>query len=91
MSEHTPGHWHASGYAVFAGKNCIAVCDTDNSKPERYDANARLIAAAPEMLEALRGLANALEMEPGPRGVMDLVPGAIEKARAAIAKAEGRS
>lgn len=44
-----------------------------------------------EKLEALRGLANALEVAPGPRGVMDLVPGALEKARAAIAKAEGRS
>lgn len=39
--------------------------------------------------EALRGLANALEIETGPRGVMDLVPGALEAARAALEQSNG--
>ena len=54
-----------------------------------YQANARLIAAAPELLEALQGLANALEATPGPRGVMELVPSQLENARAVIRKARG--
>lgn len=39
---------------------------------------------ASALREALQGLANALEIAPGPRGVMDLVPAALAKARAAL-------
>lgn len=47
------------------------------------DANARLIAAAPELLEALKELSfDAFE---------DAHPEAVKKARAAIAKAEGQT
>lgn len=47
-----------------------------------YEANARLIAAAPELLEALRDLLNDYDggIEPGESTLID-------KARAAIAKA----
>jgi hypothetical protein len=53
---HTPGPWvnmtdrlevHADGRAI-ANINCSHIAD------EAIDANARLIAAAPELLEALR-------------------------------------
>ena len=54
MSKPTPGPWEAHGANVFAGKNCIAICDTDNDTQERMEANARLIAAAPELLAALQ-------------------------------------
>lgn len=54
-------------------------------------ANARLIAAAPELLEALKGLVGAHLATPGgPRGVMLDIPHFIDKANAAITKAEGR-
>jgi len=49
--------------------------------PGRTEANARLIAAAPELLAALKGLIDLA----GPSCV-----GACDVARAAIAKAEGR-
>jgi hypothetical protein len=52
---------------------------------EIIEANARLIAAAPELLEACK----ALLPEGWDDGVMDHIPG-IKLARLAIAKAEGR-
>ena len=52
-------------------------------------ANARLIAAAPELLEALRGM-QALDDEHHQRGQCDDdVCAEVRKARAAIAKATG--
>lgn len=55
-TKHTPGRWEAKTAYVFAGNDCIAVCDTDNDTDARYQANAHLIAAAPDMLEALEGI-----------------------------------
>lgn len=49
-------------------------------------ANARLIAAAPDLLAALCAVCNELEM-PGERGVLHGLPSAIAQARDAIAKA----
>jgi hypothetical protein len=58
----TPGPWEADELDVFAPSDCpyhpVADC-TSNSSCRDYDtdeANARLIAAAPELLEALRDL-----------------------------------
>jgi hypothetical protein len=61
--------------------------------PEENEADARLIAAAPELLEALKNLLRVEESwcslnEMCNRGDLDA---AMEKARAAIAKAEGES
>ena len=56
---------------------------------EAMMANARLIAAAPELLEALRGML-ALDEEHHQRGHCDDdVCAEVRKARAAIAKAKG--
>jgi hypothetical protein len=101
MSAHTPGPWkvdqqrRAHGYnvAVFSGD--IAVADVpgigkDPANDPEADANARLIAAAPELLGALDDLAWIVEagrVEPVARAEVDE---RLERARAAIAKAEGR-
>ena len=61
--EHSPGPWEVtkyvnySGFGIYApGRGCIAErwYDTEQPSPYRYEigANARLIAAAPELLEA---------------------------------------
>ena len=86
--KHTPGPWSAdecrSGFAVYAYKSGEAVVQTEDDEG-RYgtianEANARLIAAAPELLDALR--------------LVLAHDGALTGAdwtaiRAAIAKAEG--
>lgn len=54
------------------------------------EADARLMAAAPELLEALRALDRVLN-KPGVPMHSDAVQAAIESARAAIARAEGRA
>ena len=60
-TKHTPGPWITDGKAVFAkGAESSVVCYAERNTPQSasipFDAaesNARLIAAAPEMLEAL--------------------------------------
>ena len=61
----------------------------DQSNAHEASPDARLIAAAPELLEALQGLANALQAKPGRRGLLDAVPHQLEIARAVISKARG--
>ena len=81
MTEHTPGPWRASnGGAVYADDWQVAVA----SRPENYAADARLIAAAPELLAACRQAATLLwHARTGPD---DPVRAALD---AAIAKATG--
>lgn len=90
---HTPGPWTAddeisslsSTVSVYANGPIVYVKD-NGAGPINQMANARLIAAAPELLEALREM---LESDNVPSGCID--HGAIErKARAAIAKATGK-
>ena len=63
---HTPGPWHrnikpASKYPViFAGRNMhVAVVDTHLETEDEIESNCNLIAAAPELLDALRTLYRA--------------------------------
>lgn len=88
MSKHTPGPWHVSSNTaqdlVCAGDEVVADCTTGDL-PDISIANARLIAAAPELLEACKSLLP----EGWDDGVMDHMPG-VKIARLAIAKAEGR-
>lgn len=92
-TKHTPGPWttekNEHGYWVGAtNPTNKPVCDVhlfciDNREPQVFShdetlANARLIAAAPEMLEALQGVVG--------RSPDDW----YEKVQAAIAKATGK-
>lgn len=100
---HTPGPWairtesmagdilnnHAAIDAPthYCFAQVVWKMEYQSSSPER-EANARLIAAAPEMLEALKAMLpenNVADEHCRP----DFTT--CEKARAAIAKAEGRS
>ena len=65
-----------------------------NDEHRATAANARLIAAAPEMLEVLEGLAEGLVLQEDAADRSTLSPhvlGWLSRARAAIAKARGES
>lgn len=90
MSKHTPGPWavrhsvdvySVSGRIIVAGDGAPPINETD-------EANACLIAAAPELLRLLRRLADGIDLGGGEIGP-ELSLGALEAYRA-IAKAEGR-
>jgi hypothetical protein len=97
VSKHTPGPWvirtaatYRSQIEAINGKgraDVVARITTPKGGAEASDANARLIAAAPDMLEALEAIAPML-----PHGAVDNDPqwaGAINAVRNAIKKARG--
>jgi hypothetical protein len=56
MSEHTPGPWRADGTVIYAGRHNLNLAELEPSdyiRRAEQEANARLIAAAPDMLRAL--------------------------------------
>jgi hypothetical protein len=85
---HTPGPWENDGNDIWAGDHLIATVSGDQNglfaNPSRL-ADSALIAAAPELLDALR---DALDVM-GDWGE-DGDPEWANVARAAIAKAEGK-
>ena len=85
---HTPGSWTykriAGGYDVVRGQQLIAACGgAGDYACEQAEANARLIAPAPDLLDALKAVVSCWGVKA--IGMDDF----IEDARAAIAKAEG--
>jgi hypothetical protein len=94
-AKHTPGPWTISAVCTdeIIGEGGILVAraiqyghDIIISHEERFS-NARLIAAAPDLLEALIWALDALEN----LGItIEEMPETIIKARLAISKAEGR-
>ena len=99
QTKHTPGPWVIGGSVISNGKIPVArVLHNGNGNPSRAsdydreaprwvdgaDANARLIAAAPDLLAALRELVTNNMGQP--KGVT--VP-QLDNARTAIAKATG--
>lgn len=92
--KHTPGPWHVQPSDHPGGLlikpipgQVVAQCD---ELPE-MEANARLIAAAPEMYEALRNFVSIVPRADA-RDTRDTsYNNARTQARTALAKAEGRS
>lgn len=85
MSKHTPGPWTIS-YCQIMGKPSgieepIGIADVKNRD---MDANARLIAAAPDLLEAAKAIMNSNRGE-------HLPAEKVGKMMEAIAKAEGEA
>ena len=91
----TPGPWSAdvhvprgsadAEWRIHGGRELVAIVNDD----EYTEANARLIAAAPEMLEALKQALVVMESVAETHGY-DTEVGAVPAARAAIAKATGQ-
>jgi hypothetical protein len=88
MSKHTPGPWCAMSNAVYSDDTAVCMITSYRDMTPRQTANARLIAAAPDLLAALWGMVTSFHavewMEPHMRESAD-------KARAAIAKATGEA
>lgn len=63
---HTPGPWAIGKYdeVVDSSGNTIRVHGMTLTSGELAKANARLIAAAPELLEALQAVAYAADLDP---------------------------
>ena len=95
QAKHTPGPWVATSKAIVSGRTNIM------HRPKWWheglleaedNANARLIAAAPELLDALCTLLNRLDGIGGEHVTgMEGVDADLMKANAAIAKATGEA
>lgn len=91
LTQHTPGLWTIGPRREIFGQafdsSARQICDkVRGGSPEAADANARLIAAAPELYKACRDYMDWLERVPD----RECVIAVIENMRAAIAKVEGR-
>jgi hypothetical protein len=96
MSKHTPGEWHWDSDEMFSSSDNIRhvrwrVCTLGKTITQIYrndehaEADARLIAAAPELLEALKAAEQCIgELSPTQARVE-----AMQMLQAAIAKATG--
>jgi hypothetical protein len=98
MSKHTPGDWYVSHNELTSdslpGRNTIATMAVWLPHAEEEQrANARLMAAAPDLLEALNAIIAVDEKSPlvimHPSVRTQLIV-ALDDARKAIAKAEGQ-
>ena len=102
MSAHTKGPWtlveHSwSRIGIYAGCKGIAALDIYNESTEETEealnaemlANARLIAAAPDLLHALHDYMQAIRYAQDQRALMAAIRAADEKANTAIRKAMG--
>jgi len=84
---YTKGTWRANGRRI----ECLEefgiskVAMVEYRPDESWDANARLIAAAPDMLEALKWWDNFMEHNYSPSSMS-----AWNQTKQAIAKAEGK-
>ena len=90
---HTNGPWGRDDFALSSdilamGQKCVATVHSRQcNSPEEMRANARLIAAAPEMLEALRWLDNEMDCRDYNYGYAQFTKADFEKVRSVINKA----
>ncbi len=89
MSGHTPGPWLQSGWRVIGDCGVVAECDTPYAPVEDRSSNARLIAAAPDLLAMLTELLEHLDANPY-RCRREQRVVFTERIRGVLAKAEGR-
>jgi len=102
MSAHTPGPWHAFYKAKYDEWHVsVQVSDSHTMRqwlfsdgiPTKNEFDARLIAAAPDLLEALKTVVRVIEANPP--SIVDTIwargyETLLDHCSAAIAKAEGK-
>ena len=101
MLKHTPGPWREVGNFVVTSNGTGAICRMSVSGPIGYaaepaswenEANARLIAAAPDLLAALESwIACANDGDRHPPAWIDVFNACAAQSRAAIARARGEA
>lgn len=98
MSKFTKGPWRLDQYENILDANDRKVVVTGvalsmSGIDSEVSANARLISAAPDLLEALERYVHAIAVGGGSDKdlIMDAIRQADNKARAAIAKAKGEA
>ena len=98
-TKHTPGpwiiDWNVSRLDIFGADETTLVASLRRSPlsqaiDEAARSNARLIAAAPEMYEAIAAIATAMNLGYIPNEILSEGSPILEGLRAAIAKAEGK-
>lgn len=95
---HTPGPWIQIKISILTDEDdpqMIAYCDSHRNRAlrvlEEHLANARLIAAAPDLLACLVETTNELDNIIDQKGHTGLSRGIRDRAYAAIAKARGEA
>ena len=108
MNTHTPGPWSVwkfdeislavgpveGGLAVAEVVNCNAHGIRTKETEERGEANASLIAAAPDLMEVLTKIVNqasGLHVDSCGQPMKKVRVALLDQARAALAKAEGKA
>ena len=98
-AKHTTGpwiiDWNVSRLDIFGADETTLVASLRRSSlsqaiDEAARSNARLIAAAPEMYEAIAAIATAMNLGYIPNEILSEGSPILEGLRAAIAKAEGK-
>lgn len=80
-TKHTPGPWIKEGGTVCKANTLQTICKTSGKDEATQSANARLIASAPDMLDALQAIVDAF-------GDQDSI--LIDQCKAALGKAIGK-
>ncbi len=90
MTQHTPGPWVATGFEGIVVNDSkdrtLALAPGSSTNLEEMKANARLIAAAPDMLAALQDIMAESSRDDDDHDVIATIQGVC---RAVIAKAKG--
>lgn len=100
-AKHTPGPWGVTHQTLtdqswdvvseaISGGICVATCGCCESESSHIAANAHLIAAAPELLQACKAVLAWIESHSDEEWRHDHA-GSEEVLQSAIAKAEGKS
>ena len=99
-TKHTPGPWKVNLNGAVLSFNgdiiphLMTLTRSGEITESEYEANARLIVAAPELLEALKIASkklNALYAGRTPNDETSVIDSLIQDIESAIAKAEGRA
>lgn len=98
MSKYTPGPWTVISGAIYHSIKLIRLASMDRSGPNKAgpiecDANARLIAAAPELLETLEAIIQGgiWQADDNAPLCISITRAEIRQARDVIAKAKGEN